>query len=410
MKKYIYAIVMFLITGTVFGQARSFVDSLYSESLGKTMPISIIVPSTYNEEKAIPILYLLHGHSLHHDFFTRTTGIEKYVEEASILCVMPEGNNSFWINSITVPEDRYEDYLMKDITNYIEKKFNIDTENQFIGGFSMGGYGAMIQALRHPDRFDFVICIAGVVMYPRDKEIFEKEKLYQFAKPSSDRAFGATMNKHRSEVDPFQVYKNTSPMDLPYILMSVGLQDWFPAIISADREFADSLHAHGAFHEYHELQGTHDSKIVDASLDMLLRRIQYHRDRRPYRIIRWLLGKELKNKGLDAAIKMYFKLKEADRADEYKFDEHELNIIGYNLLQQNRISDAIKIFKLNVEEYPEVPNTYDSLGEAFEKNNELEKAAEYYKKAYDIGVEQSSNSVNNYKRNLDRVLTKLENK
>lgn len=60
----------------LFGQANSRVDSLYSASLGRTMPISITVPSTYEVQNPIPILYLLHGHSQSHDFWLRRTEIE----------------------------------------------------------------------------------------------------------------------------------------------------------------------------------------------------------------------------------------------------------------------------------------------------------------------------------------------
>jgi len=95
MKKIFITGALILFTGTLLGQAKSFVDSIFSYSLGRLMPISITVPSTYDAKKPIPILYLLHGHSAHHTDFLRNSDIEQYVEESSVLCVMPEGGNSW---------------------------------------------------------------------------------------------------------------------------------------------------------------------------------------------------------------------------------------------------------------------------------------------------------------------------
>lgn len=321
---------------------------------------------------------------------------------------MPQANNSWWINAYSIPEDRYEDYLIKDVTEYIEDKYNVDTENQYIAGFSMGGYGALVLSLRHPDRFSFAASIAGAIMYPRDTEILDTIPRYEFAVPSTDQAFGKIPNRYRDEFDPFRLYKYLSLEDFPYIFLFSGLQDYFSAIPVAQRELADSLKTYGAFYEYHELQGGHNSKTVDASLSILLPRIEYLRSRY-YKSISSVLWHRYLKSGIDSTIQVYHELK-AKNANEYNFSEAELNILGYQLLSMEKVNEAIEIFKLNIEQYPESSNVYDSLGETLEKNNKLEQAAENYKKAYNIGIEQSSNSLNVYKRNLDRVLNMLQGK
>ena len=47
------------------------------------------------------------------------------------------------------------------------------------------------------------------------------------------------------------------------------------------------------------------------------------------------------------------------------FPEQDANAYGYQLLQEGRNEDAIILFKMNVEAYPNSPNTYDSLADAF---------------------------------------------
>lgn len=71
-----------------------------------------------------------------------------------------------------------------------------------------------------------------------------------------------------------------------------------------------------------------------------------------------------KRGGMEAAGAQYRDFKE--RADpDYNFGESELNNLGYVLLFQEKIDDAIEVFKMNVEAYPQAWNAYDSLGEAY---------------------------------------------
>ena len=83
-------------------------------------------------------------------------------------------------------------------------------------------------------------------------------------------------------------------------------------------------------------------------------------------------------------IDLYHQLKR-DSADAYNFnDEFELNNYGYTLLQAGHKKDAIEIFKLNVEQFPNSSNVYDSLGEAYAANGDKEKSKLNYTKSEDI--------------------------
>ena len=62
----------------------------------------------------------------------------------------------------------------------------------------------------------------------------------------------------------------------------------------------------------------------------------------------------------------------------YNFDEDELNALGYQLIQANKFKQAIRIFQLNVEAYPQSGNTYDSLAEAYmDDGNKAQAIANY---------------------------------
>jgi CubicO group peptidase (beta-lactamase class C family) len=110
------------------------------------------------------------------------------------------------------------------------------------------------------------------------------------------------------------------------------------------------------------------------------------------------LDKTIREKGIEAGISQYRELK-AKQAATYDFAENELNGLGYQLLRSGKPKEAIEIFKLNVEAYPQQSNPYDSLGEAYLATNQKDLAITNYKKALELNP-KNTNAVD--------VLKKLE--
>jgi uncharacterized membrane protein len=91
------------------------------------------------------------------------------------------------------------------------------------------------------------------------------------------------------------------------------------------------------------------------------------------------LSATIASNGIDAAAKQYRDLKAA-APSTYNFDEDELNALGYQLIQAKKFHEAIRVFQLNVEAYPQSSNVYDSLAEAYRDNgNKTEAVANYQK-------------------------------
>lgn len=58
-------------------------------------------------------------------------------------------------------------------------------------------------------------------------------------------------------------------------------------------------------------------------------------------------------------------------SNEYNFsNENELNQLGYEFLGEGKINSAVKILSLNISEFPNSANVYDSRAEAYFKNKE----------------------------------------
>lgn len=93
-------------------------------------------------------------------------------------------------------------------------------------------------------------------------------------------------------------------------------------------------------------------------------------------------------KGIKSALDQYRQLKRT-QADKYDFRENWLDELGWDLLDNKRTTDAIEIFKLNIESFPNSANAYDSLGEAYLLNKNYESASAAFKKF--LSLEPGSN-------------------
>ncbi|REJ76109.1 MAG: hypothetical protein DWQ47_10835 [Acidobacteria bacterium] len=149
-----------------------------------------------------------------------------------------------------------------------------------------------------------------------------------------------------------------------------------------------------------ELTSEQYRKGIDPSMEAIL---SFSNGPAPFELIqRTLVGD-----GLTAAIDLLREFK-ADKKNKYLDTERFVNNFGYQLLLEKKFEDAIRVFKLNTEYYPDRANPYDSLGEAYEAADQLELAKISYeigsKKAKQLGDTELAELI---ERNLKRVSDKL---
>jgi tetratricopeptide (TPR) repeat protein len=123
-----------------------------------------------------------------------------------------------------------------------------------------------------------------------------------------------------------------------------------------------------------------------ASLDEMLERIETLAAQKS---IAEALLQIINEKDLQSAIAQYHDLK-TNQFSLYDFRESELNNLGYQLLRMNKIPEAIEIFKLNAEAYPQSSNVYDSLGEAYMLSGDKEQAVKNYEKSLELSPKNAN--------------------
>jgi tetratricopeptide (TPR) repeat protein len=126
--------------------------------------------------------------------------------------------------------------------------------------------------------------------------------------------------------------------------------------------------------------------------------ISIHSPKKP--IADTLLEVILNYGGIKKAKELYYELKD-EYENLYNFKESQLNILGYRLLQVGLNKEAIEIFKINVEQYPDSFNVYDSLGEAYMINGDKELAIKNYEKSIKLNPDNE-----NGKKMLEKLKAK----
>ena len=87
--------------------------------------------------------------------------------------------------------------------------------------------------------------------------------------------------------------------------------------------------------------------------------------------------------GIKAAVSQYQDLKK-NKPEQYNFGKWELNSLGNDLIQLEKVAESIEIFKLNIDAYPEFPRAYNDLGDTYRLNGNPKQAIKTFEKTLEI--------------------------
>lgn len=240
----------------------------YADALGVQTRMHVLLPQRLAAGKA-KTLYLLHGMSDDEGTWMRRTSIERYAEEKGLAVVMPDGGLGWYT-------DMYRGlawfrFISEELPALCRRFFPIlsdKREDTWIGGNSMGGYGALKCALRAPRTFSRVISLSGAL----DAADTAINNTVPATRRYWEDVFGPAEDVSGSENDLFAAATAlTDPALRPRIYMWCGTEDF---LYGQNTRMRDHLRALGYDLTYEESPGDHqwrhwDKKIADA-LDWLL--------------------------------------------------------------------------------------------------------------------------------------------
>ena len=241
-----------------------------SAALRRPMPYRVILPSQISTGQKFPVVYLLHGGGGNYRDWSNYSDVSQFAA-AGLILVMPEGESSYYVNAAERPNDRFEDYIIRDLILDVESKFPValGRSNRAIAGISMGGFGAITLALKHPDRFFFVGGLSSAIDVP--SRPFSIKRISQYR--GHAQIFGPWGSQTRRANDPYVLVEKSEPANVPYVYLTCGEQE---GLLPANRRFATLLQKYRFNYEFHEDMGGHDWNQWNRRLPELLQALRQH--------------------------------------------------------------------------------------------------------------------------------------
>jgi len=264
----------------VFATGRAECLSAASKILGHPVAYCVLLPPSYDAEKTrrYPILYLLHGLGdneqmlIHSGGFNLVEDLWERHQLGDLLIVTPDGGSSFYINSRD-GQRRYEDFFLREFLPQIEKRYRTQAgrASRGIAGISMGGYGALHLAFRHPELFASLGAHSAALLEKLPTIIVSDSRQLARSRILAD-VFG-------SPLDPV-FWKHNDPLAIARTASLAGLQIYFDCGSEDDFGFDAGavaldklLGSRHIPHEFHLYPGSHNWIYVAEHLPALL---QFH--------------------------------------------------------------------------------------------------------------------------------------
>ena len=246
---------------------------LQSKLISATLPYNVILPPGYRAAATTryPVLYLLHGHGGHYTDWLTRTNVADYAAQYRMIVVMPEGNNSWYVDGAAGLNDKYESYILQELMPDVDKRYRTiqSRYGRAIAGLSMGGYGAIKYGLKYPSTFVFAGSMSGAFGVTR---YTEKEMGGTNWEPFL-KTFGPLGSETRKANDIFEIAKALTAgrvASLPYFYFDCGTED-AAQHFDRNRELSELFLEKKIPHEYRELPGNHSWQYWDQQVPEVLK-------------------------------------------------------------------------------------------------------------------------------------------
>ncbi|MDU5105952.1 alpha/beta hydrolase-fold protein [Clostridium sp.] len=255
----------------------------FSESLRRVVSFNILLPNdsplefikdNENYERGVKTLFLLHGYSGNNRDWILESKINEFAIKYNIAVIFPNGDNSFYLDGKGMGS-KYGTYVGEELVNYTRRVFGLSNkkEDTYIGGFSMGGFGAIHTALKYNETFSKAFALSSALII---NEIKNKDE--NFSTPIADyyyyeSTFGNLNELENSENNPEELIRRLKSENklIPSIFMACGKEDF---LIEPNRAFHKFLVDNDVNVYYQEDDGNHNwefwNKYLEPSIQWLI--------------------------------------------------------------------------------------------------------------------------------------------
>lgn len=362
------------------------IDQIHSKILDEERKIWVYVPDENNDgiefaKTKYPVVYLLDGDA----HFYSVVGMIRQLSSVNGNTVCPKmivvgipntnrtrdltptkGTPHPFIDSTMIANsgggEAFMEFMEKELIPHIETNYPTKPYRMLIG-HSFGGLTAMNALVNHTELFNSYVSIDPSMWWSDQQLLKEIKKLGNRKKYKNKSLFLGIANTMSEGMDTLQVQKDTTKVT-----------EHIRALIDLGKHL--TTHSNGLnFKQKYYPNDDHGSVPLITEYDAL---------RHIFKNYELKMGpQDFMNPSADLIdrVKNHYTQLTEQFGYEIKPAEQLVNQMGYQFLQMEQMELAVKLFNMNVLNYPKSPNVYDSLGDFYVTTKNKAKAIDSFKKA-----------------------------
>lgn len=242
---------------------------LKSQSLMSTTQVRLYFPcdlaDLWKGQQPRAVFTLLHGYTNDGDDWVNMSAALRYAADNNIALIIPDAGNSFYHD--TASNQGYYTWLTEEMPGLLDQivKLPKEREKNFVCGLSMGGYGALMLGLTHPERYAGCASFSGAVAV----HMMLEQKDNPLVRFAFEPVYGQELQLPPDR-DLFELTRKVSQLpkeQQPRILCTTGRQDHAPYYIyEQNQEYRKLARALPLDYTYMEWDGVHEWNFWDRSL------------------------------------------------------------------------------------------------------------------------------------------------
>lgn len=360
------------------------IDTIRSKRLNEDRQVLVYVPNASSnnarDETRYPVIYLLDGYS----FFHSVTGMVQYL---SAIGKMPEMIVVSIVNTDRVRDltpthslkwsngepdtvhfkdsgggEKFISFIREELIPYIDSNYATEPYRMFIG-HSLGGLMVLNTLIHHPDLFNAYVAIDPSIWWDNHTVMKQAAMAFKEKKYAGEKLFFASANTMNKGMDTIRVIKDTASGN-------VHVRD--------NLQFREILEKHNKnklewYWKYYN-DDNHASVPLIAEYDAFRSFFKNYE-----------LPKALEDTSINAAfIKKHYQNVSVMMGYPMLPPQNTVNLLGYINLGNKLYDKAYDFFKMNIDNYPESANAFDSMGDYYLEKQDKKNAIMSYEKALSL--------------------------
>lgn len=217
--------------------------------------------------RAMKTLVLLHGYSGGASDWLMGSSIQELAVQYNLAVIMPNGRNSFYLDREATGR-KFAAFVGEELLEYARKTFHLSDkrEDTFIGGYSMGGFGALHTGLAYSHNYSKIAALSSALIIHQLKGMSPDDMNPMANYAYYADVFGDLKTAEDRECNPEVLIRRKleAGEPIPEIFMACGSEDM---LVETNRAFRDFLKENGVAAQYQESAGMHDWKFWNQYLE-----------------------------------------------------------------------------------------------------------------------------------------------